>query len=103
MITTMTKYNTLTEALATHTPSMNPDQDATKIIRTLEKTQPRATQAVLFVNLDMSSSQFGKWTVMAVGPKQTYKTVEALEGNHLFDLPSQRQYPVAYIDLEVKK
>lgn len=103
MIATLTKYPTLTEALAANTPSANPDQDATKIIKKLAQTQPKATQAVLFVNHDFSSSKFGAWTVMAVGPNQTYKTVEDVHGSHLFDLPSQRQYPVAYVDLEVKK
>ena len=103
MKTTLIKYNTLTEALAAHTASPKPDQFGTHIMKRLTGRFPTMTHAVLFCNLDFSSSQYGKWTVMTVGPDQTYKTMAEVENSWLNDLPSQRQYPVAYVDLEVKK
>lgn len=51
---------------------------------------------VLFENQDFTSSQFGARTALAVGPSRTYQTLESVEGQWLNDLPSQRQYPVAY-------
>ena len=58
------------------------------------------THLVLFENIDMSSSQLGRRSAMLVGPSYTYKTLEAVEGQHLNDLPSQRQYAVAYCSKE---
>jgi hypothetical protein len=37
---------------------------------------------------------------MAVGPDNTYKNLEEIDGKHLNDLPSLRQYPVAAIELK---
>jgi hypothetical protein len=54
------------------------------------------TGLVVFENLQMDSSQFSNRTAMVVGPTRTYKTVEACEGQHLYDLPSQRQYATCY-------
>ena len=51
---------------------------------------------VLFENHDMSSSSFGDRSAIAVGPDLTYKSIEDCRGRHLNDLPSQRQYSVAY-------
>lgn len=99
MITTLKHYTTLTEAIKAHTPAKNPDQAGTKIIRHLAEKNPGAEYAVLFVNQDLSSSKFGSWTVMVVGKDQTYKTLAEVESTHLFDLPSQRQYPIAYVEL----
>ena len=96
-------YNTLTEAIEAHTPSEKPDQSATKIIRHLAANHPTATHAVLFVNQDFGSSMFGAWTVVPVGPNNTYHTVDDLASGHLFDLPSQRQYPVAFTELEAAR
>lgn len=98
-VTTLKEYPTLSEAIQEHTPAENPDQAGTKIVKHFADKFPDATNAVLFVNLDFSSSQFGAWTVMAVGPNQTCKTVEEIAGRHLNDLPSQRQYPVAFVAL----
>jgi predicted YcjX-like family ATPase len=99
-LTTIPKYNTLTEAIEAHVKMPRPDQAATKILRHFEKRFPDATHAVLFVNLDFSSSQFGHWTVMVVGPGQTYKKIEDVDGSWLHDLPSMRQYPSAYVELK---
>jgi hypothetical protein len=67
-----------------------------------------ASAVVLFENEDFSSSQFGQRTALVVGPQNTYTSVEACEGKHLNDLPSQRQYakvwcPAAEILDEVAK
>ena len=53
------------------------------------------THVVVFENLQMDSSAFGERTAVRVGPGCSYSLQEALD-NHLYDLPSQRQYPVAY-------
>lgn len=95
----ITKYNSLTELLKEHTPTKNADQDATKILKHFRKNYPTATHVVLFVNHDFNSSQFGAWTCMVIGPGQTFATLEEVDGKHLHDLPSQRQYPAGYIEL----
>lgn len=48
---------------------------------------------IVFENLQMDSSAFGRRTAMIYGPGCTYKKPEDCEGQHLNDLPSQRQYP----------
>ena len=53
---------------------------------------------VEFQNVDMWSSQMGSNTALAVGPNHTYESVQAVEGHHLHDLPSQRQYPQCYTE-----
>ena len=58
-----------------------------------------ATHLVVFQNITMDSSQFGAETVVAIGPTMTYKTLAEIEGRHLHDLPSQRQYPQEFVDL----
>jgi len=54
---------------------------------------------VVFQNVTLDSSHLGDETILAIGPKMTYKTLAEIEGRHLHDLPSQRQYPQAYVDL----
>lgn len=63
-----------------------------------EKTA--ATGLVLFRNMDMSSSNFGCSSIVAIGPTCTYKTVEDCEGTYLNDMPSQRQYPELYCEVK---
>ena len=64
--------------------------------------QPRVRElhlrgdVVFFRNEMLDSSQRGLLSAMVVGPTCTYKTVQECEGNHLNDLPSQRQYAFAY-------
>ncbi len=48
---------------------------------------------VVFENIQMDSSAFGRRTSMIYGSGCTYKKPEDCEGQHLNDLPSQRQYP----------
>jgi hypothetical protein len=94
------KYDSLADAIGINTTVMDALQAGTKIEKILRDKFPTAEYAVLFVNLDMNSSQFGKWTVLPIGPDQTFKTLAEVQDGHLNDLPSQRQYPVGYSDLK---
>jgi hypothetical protein len=58
------------------------------------------THLVLFQNVDFTSSDFGSSTIVAIGPNRTYKTLAEVFGKWLNDLPSQRQYPIAYWEKE---
>jgi len=62
--------------------------------------KPGIVALVLFENQLMDSSHFGERTALRVGPECTYKDVAACEGHWLNDLPSQRQYPVAFVRRE---
>jgi hypothetical protein len=53
--------------------------------------------AVLFENIQLDSSNLGKRTACIYGPGCTYETLEKISQGWLNDLPSQRQYPVAYV------
>jgi hypothetical protein len=57
------------------------------------------THLVVFQNITLDSSRLGDETILAIGPAMTYKTLAEVEGRHLYDLPSQRQYPQAFVDL----
>ena len=58
------------------------------------------THIVVFENLDLCSSRLGDRTALAVGPGCTTTTVEEAASRWLHDLPSMRQYPVAYANVE---
>lgn len=58
-----------------------------------------ASHLVVFENGQFDSSQAGARTAMLIGPGCTHKTLDAVRGQHLHDLPSQRQYPVSYVVL----
>jgi len=52
--------------------------------------------AVLFENLDMSSSEHGRRSALICGPRcETLKSVADARGQHLGDVPSRFQWPVA--------
>ena len=95
---TLKYYPTVIDALREHT-MVTDEKHATALRRTIEKKNPTATHVILFVNLDFSSSQMGRWTLVACGPDQFIGTPEEAEGHHLNDLPSQRQYAVAYVPI----
>ena len=59
-----------------------------------------AIALVLFVNEQMDSSHCGESQTLCVGPTCTYKSPEECEGKWLKDLPSQRQYAVAFCRLK---
>jgi len=58
---------------------------------------PTATHLVLFENPDLRSSELGSRTCAVVGPDNTFKSPQDCVGKWLNDLPSQRQYPVAWV------
>ena len=60
------------------------------------RQRPGVVALVLFENQQMDSSKFGNRSALRVGPSCSTKTVEELDGKWLFDLPSVRQYAVAY-------
>lgn len=62
------------------------------------KRKPDATGLVLFENKMFDSSSRGAMTAMLIGPSNTYKSAEECEGKYLNELPSQRQYPVAWVE-----
>jgi hypothetical protein len=66
--------------------------DITRALRNF----PDATAVVLFRNQNFDSSRFGAQSVIVVGPSNTFKSPEDCKGKWLFDLPSQRQQPVAW-------
>lgn len=88
-------YTTLREALEKETAAPNPVEAAEHVLKVVQDKYPDATGIVLFVNVDFSSSQFGAWTCLPVGPSNSLKSVTEAYGRHLGDLPSQRKYPMA--------
>lgn len=58
-----------------------------------------ATHVILFENQQFDSSEFGRRTYATVGPNNTYKDVESAGKSWLYDLPSQRQYPIRYAEV----
>lgn len=59
--------------------------------------EPGVVGVVLFRNQDMWASQCGASSCVVVGQGRTYETIEACEGKHLNDLPSQRQYAECFV------
>ena len=53
---------------------------------------------VMYENTDMSSSNLGARSFLAFGEPWSMRTAHVVTRRHpwLYDLPSQRQYPVAY-------
>jgi len=54
------------------------------------------THLVVFENHNFSSTRLGDKTAVVLGPGHTYETLDDVDGKWLNDLPSMRQYPVAY-------
>ena len=95
------RYTSIKTMIEAETPPPPPEAGTIEDLAARVKSQnPTATGAALFINSDFSSSQFGRWTILAIGPDQTYKRIEDLAGSHLHDLPSQWQYPVAYAPID---
>ena len=68
-------------------------------IRAAIANYPTATHLAKFVNQALDASACGQTTFVLVGPDCTYKTPDAVDGHWLNDLPSQRQYPVACVEI----
>lgn len=63
----------------------------------IDRAKKPGTEAiVVFENLQMDSSRLGMRTAVPIGEPWTWKKLSDVVGRWLYDLPSQRQYPVAY-------
>jgi len=87
MITKVKKLASLDEVKAMFHPSVH---DA------LERLALGARYIVVYENLDFWSSRFGERTALRVGPGCSVPSLEKALEIWLGDLPSERQYPVAY-------
>jgi hypothetical protein len=61
---------------------------------------PGITHLVFFENQALDSSHLGESSVVAIGPENTFKSLADIEGKWLHDLPSQRQYPQFWCDVD---
>jgi len=66
----------------------------------LERLAQDARYIVVYENLDFWSPRFGERSALKVGPGCQVETLEQALRIWLGDLPSQRQYPVAYWERE---
>ena len=62
----------------------------------LERLAQGARYIVVYENLNFWSSRLGERTALKVGPGCSVESLEQALQIWLGDLPSQRQYPVAY-------
>ena len=63
---------------------------------TLEEWLDAGFTVVRFQNVTLDSSSLGQTTYLKVGEGCTYAHIDDVSGHHLYDLPSQRQYPQEY-------
>jgi hypothetical protein len=87
MVTRAKRLGSLDELKALFNPSVH---------GALEQLARDARHIVVYENLDMWSSRFGHRTALKVGPGCSVESLEQALEIWLGDLPSQRQYPVAY-------
>jgi hypothetical protein len=64
--------------------------------------QPTVDGLVLFECIQLDSSSLGMRTVVVFGPGCSTRTLDGLAKKHLYDLPSQRQYPTAFVSKETR-
>jgi len=62
----------------------------------LEQLARDARYIVVYQNIDFWSSRFGETSALRVGPGCQVESLEEALSIWLGDLPSERQYPVAY-------
>jgi hypothetical protein len=88
----MTRYEVLSELLERF------DQQVYRRILALaeraKKVPGRAL--VVFECQQLDSSALGERTCVLVGPGCAIESLKCAAGGHIFDLPSQRQYPIGY-------
>jgi len=90
MVTRVKKLESLDEVKAMFDPSVH---------GALEQLARDARYIVVYENLDFWASRFGERSALKVGPGCSVESLEEALQIWLGDLPSQRQYPVAYLDL----
>ncbi len=61
------------------------------------------THLVKFQNQMLDSSSLGESSFVIIGPGCTFKNLDAVNGKWLKDLPSQRQYPVAFYAKDISE
>jgi hypothetical protein len=61
--------------------------------------KPGTSHLVVFENQMLDSSQAGARSALRIGPACTTKTLDEAAGGWLGDLPSERKYPVAFVEL----
>jgi hypothetical protein len=73
------------------------DAEHAEKLRNVLAAHPNAEGLVIYECLQMDSSELGRRTTMVVGPGcEGAESIEKASQGHLYDLPSQRQYPRAY-------
>jgi len=87
MVTKRKKLDSLDEVKAMFDPSVH---------SALEQLARDARYIVVYEVLDFWSSRFGHRTALKVGPGCSIESLEEALSIWLGDLPSERQYPVAY-------
>ena len=91
VVTKARKLSSLDELKAMFDPSVH---------SALEQLARNARWVVVYENLDFWSSRFGERSALRVGPGCTVESLEKALSIYLGDLPSERQYPVAYWEKE---
>ena len=91
MVTRAKRLGSLDELKALFDPSVH---------GALEQLARDARYIVVYQNIDFWSSRFGETSALRVGPGCQVESLEEALSIWLGDLPSQRQYPVAYLVLE---
>lgn len=61
--------------------------------------KPGTSHLVVFENQMLDSSALGQRSALRIGPACTTKTLDEAARGWLGDLPSQRKYPTAYVEL----
>jgi hypothetical protein len=89
MVTNPRKLSGLDEVKAMFDPSVH---DA------IERLAQDARYIVVYENLDFWSSRFGERSALRVGPGCQVESLEEALSIWLGDLPSERQYPIAYLE-----
>jgi hypothetical protein len=91
MVTRAKRLASLDEVKAMFPPSTH---DA------LERLAQSARYIVVYQNIDFWSSRFGETSALRVGPGCQVESLEEALSIWLGDLPSERQYPIAYLEVE---
>lgn len=97
------KYPTILAALQaeTYVKGLSDDgarEESSWVLEQVLKKSPHARGAVLFVCLDMSSSNFGSYAWLPYSPDNTLKRAEDAKNQHIGEVPSQFRYAVAWVD-----
>jgi hypothetical protein len=87
MVTKVRKLSSFDELQSLFDPEVHDD---------LRRLVAGAKWIVVYENLNLSSPWCGARSALKVGPSCSVPTLEEALKGHLYDLPSQRQYPVAY-------